>query len=389
MEINNKNDKIDSIVNSINIINNSNRYEQKTDNNINNESKIKTNNNPFKILNNLPYTSRKLEYNNNIHFQSTSTNKSTIDYENKNEKLTIDPSYINSNISLSLNSKNNLSTIKINPFSKEEWSILFTNNNLDIIDNSRLVTSLKIGIPPEIRGRVWMLLSQSFRTYKEKNDIKYKNLLKEKNEYVDDLIKRDINRTILNKDKLNKVKSDPKKLFNVLKAYSVIDKEVSYCQGTNSIVATILLCIGKEEFCFWTFYNLMQKNQWRNFFIDKTPKLLRMIDMLKENLKKKLKDLYEYFQEINFTDYYIDVIFSQFFLTLFTYYCPIDLSLRIIDLFWVYEENVIINSIINILILMKEKMKKMDNEELVAYLKKDIIFDAVEKYGVDYIISLL
>ena len=378
MEIEGKNDQIKSISNSINIINNSDKNHPT--NSINNELKDISDNNS--------YTSHK-QKNNNIQIPSVSINRSTIDTENKNEKLTVKSSYTDQKIQLSFYSKNNPSIIKTNPFSKEEWSIIFTNNTLETIDNNRLLISLKAGIPPEIRGRVWMLLSRSFHTYKEKNNIKYKNLLKEKNEEVDDLIKRDINRTILNKDKKNIIKTDPKKLFNVLKAYSVIDKEVAYCQGTNSIVATILLCIGKEEFCFWTFYNLMQRNQWRNFFIDKTPKLFRMVDMLKVNFKVKLKDLYEYFQEIKFTDYYIDVIFSQFFLTIFTYYCPIDLSLRIIDLFWVYEENVIINTIINILFLMKEEMKKMDNEKLISYLKKDIVFDAVEKYGVDYIINLL
>jgi hypothetical protein len=31
----------------------------------------------------------------------------------------------------------------------------------------------------------------------------------------------------------------------------------------------------------------------------------------------------------------------------------------------------------------------MENEELIIYLKNEIVFDVVEEYGVDYIINML
>lgn len=299
--------------------------------------------------------------------------------------------YINPKLSLSLMNDERLNNPnkKSTPFTIDEWKTLFTNNSVETIDQNRLLISLKKGIPNEIRGKVWMLLSQSFRTYKEqhKKNIKYSNLLLDKNEQAENLIKRDIHRTMLNNDRTHSFKVDGTKLFNVLKAYSIIDRSISYCQGTNSIVATLLVYIGKEEFCFWTFHNLMQKSQWRLLFLDNTPKLFRMVDMLKNNFKSKMKDLYEHFKKIKFVDY-LDIIFTHFFLTVFTYNCPIELSSRVIDLFWLYEESVIINTVINIMFLQKDKMKTMGVEELISYLKKEIVFDAVEKYGVDYIINL-
>ncbi len=303
--------------------------------------------------------------------------------------------YKNPKISLSLSSEinNNNNTPEKNyqilPFSLKEWSTIFTSNSPDTIDQSRLLFSLKKGIDKSIRGKVWLLLSRSFKTYKnEYKNNKYSDLLKENNFEAEDLIKRDINRTLLNKNKNEYIKVNPNQLFNVLKAYSIIDKEIGYCQGTNSIVATFLIIINNEEFCFWTFYNFMINNNWRFFFMNGTPKLLRMIEVMKNNFKDKLNDLYVYFKKINF-DGYLDIIFSHFFLTVFTYNCPIDLSLRILDLFWVYEEKVIINTIINIIYLEKEKIKKMQNEELIIYLKNEIVFDVVEEYGVDYIINML
>ena len=31
----------------------------------------------------------------------------------------------------------------------------------------------------------------------------------------------------------------------------------------------------------------------------------------------------------------------------------------------------------------------MENEELIVYFKNDIVFDAVDEYGVDYIINMI
>ena len=276
------------------------------------------------------------------------------------------------------------------PYSINEWQEFFSSNSPDTIDQSRLLISLKAGIDPGLRGKIWMFLSHSFESYKENKNTEncYQTLLSGSNPKAEDLISRDIHRTLLNKDKRTVIRVDEKKLFNVLKAYSVYDKDMGYCQGTNSIAATLLQCIGKEEFCFWTFRNLMKIFLWRDFFIQKTPKLFRMLDIMKDNIKAKLTDLYDYFISIKF-DEYLDIMFTHFFLTLFTYDCPIELSFRIFDLFWVYEEKVIFDTVINVLSLKKEKIKTMAYEELLVYLKNDLVFDVVEEYGVDYIISMI
>lgn len=276
------------------------------------------------------------------------------------------------------------------PYSINEWKELFSSNSPDTIDQSRLLISLKAGIEPSLRGKIWMFLSGSFESYKENKNTEnnYEILLSGSNPTAEDYINRDIHRTLLNKDKNTFIHIDEKKLFNVLKAYSVYDKDMGYCQGTNSIAATLLQCIGKEEFCFWTFRNIMKKFNWRDFFTQNTPKLFVMLKTMKNKIKANLSDLYEYFISIKF-DEYIGILFTHFFLTLFTYDCPLDLSFRLFDLFWVYEERVIFDTVINVLSLKKEKIKKMSYDELLVYLKNDLVFDVVEEYGIDYIISMI
>uniref|UniRef100_A0A6B2L6V7 Rab-GAP TBC domain-containing protein n=1 Tax=Arcella intermedia TaxID=1963864 RepID=A0A6B2L6V7_9EUKA len=47
------------------------------------------------------------------------------------------------------------------------------------------------------------------------------------------------------------------KLFNILKAYSVYNKEVGYCQGMSYVCATLLIQLDEKE-TFWAFTKLME-----------------------------------------------------------------------------------------------------------------------------------
>jgi hypothetical protein len=57
-----------------------------------------------------------------------------------------------------------------------------------------------------------------------------------------------------------------------------------------------------------------------------------------------------------------EAVFTQYFLTLFSYNAPIEYAKRVVDLFWLYEEKAIFDCIIHILDLQKEKLMKMDCE---------------------------
>lgn len=130
----------------------------------------------------------------------------------------------------------------------------------------------------------------------------YYNLLKIKNDKLEDLIKRDINRTIIkttNEKIRNNLESKKEKLFNILKAYAEYDQEVDYCQGTNFIVAVILTNMNSERASFWIFVQIMNFKNWRNLFLENTPKLMRMLDILSNLIQTKLPDLNAFFEKIN------------------------------------------------------------------------------------------
>jgi hypothetical protein len=196
---------------------------------------------------------------------------------------------------------------KENTFSYEDWMNLIKKNKLPQteMDRDKLVKSLTLGvIPSNMRGHIWSYLS----TYNKLSPIQYdkdfyNKLLAEKNDDVEKVINKDIERTLLQlEDKnyaINIVKEKKKELFNVLKAYSVYDRQVGYCQGMNFIVLILLINVNSEIKAFNLLVQLMKERNWRLYFINDTPQLMYTLNNLVLNIKTKLSDLYDHFEKEN------------------------------------------------------------------------------------------
>lgn len=89
------------------------------------------------------------------------------------------------------------------------------------------------------------------------------------------------------------------KLYNILKAYSVFDFELAYCQGTNYIAANLAYNIINENSCFWMYYQIMNKFDWRRLFLDNSNYLIKKLEKFVIILEEKIPILYNYFQEID------------------------------------------------------------------------------------------
>lgn len=106
-----------------------------------------------------------------------------------------------------------------------------------------LIHHVQFGIPSSIRGMVWQLVSKA----KDENLSRmYLDQLKEPSPY-DKMIQRDLSRTFPGhayfKDSDGQGQED---LYNVVKAYSIYDKGVGYCQGLAFIVGPMLLNVKKK-----------------------------------------------------------------------------------------------------------------------------------------------
>jgi len=273
-------------------------------------------------------------------------------------------------------------------FSEREW-VDILNNTMNINRNSeKLLFSLRSGIPSKLRGNIWIYLSGAQETALTHDIDIFNKLLLFDDEEVTLMINKDIDRTILQssnktlENALNNNKEKKVNLFSVLKAYAAYDHEVRYCQGTNYITAIILANITSKRYAFWTFVNVMNNNKWRDLFTRNTPKLLRMIDILEGSIRKQLPLLYEHFVNQDFINEF-GAVFTQFFLTIFSYNIPIEYAYRVMDLFFILEEKIIFECLLKLLSLKEDKILSMEYEEIFHYIKNDIVNDCIQDFGVE------
>lgn len=117
------------------------------------------------------------------------------------------------------------------------------------IDNRLFLQAIKSGIPKMIRGNVWIMLAKQYsKTHPVVDTSEFVNYNVPYGELLKNLtdqqhaIFMDIGRTFPN----NEYYKAPfgvgqLSLFNVLKAYSILDSELGYCQGLGFICGVLLL----------------------------------------------------------------------------------------------------------------------------------------------------
>lgn len=96
---------------------------------------------------------------------------------------------------------------------------------------------------------------------------------------------KDLERTVLDCESFKvDYKSKQNALFNVLNAYAMYDREISYCQGMNFIVALLLKHLQSEEDSFYCLVHLMENHKWKHCFDMQTTKLIHLLDFLEQML---------------------------------------------------------------------------------------------------------
>jgi hypothetical protein len=125
----------------------------------------------------------------------------------------------------------------------EFWSTVISDfNTVAKTHPKELSKNIQQGIPPALRGMIWQLFSKSKDPELEEQ---YMRLLKEDSVY-EKAILRDLPRTFPKHDYFEKDGPGQQALFNVVKAYSLYDTDVGYCQGLAFIVGPLLLNVRSD-----------------------------------------------------------------------------------------------------------------------------------------------
>ena len=207
------------------------------------------------------------------------------------------------------------------------WStwdkILIKWNSGDVVKDTSVVSLVRQGVPQHMRGIVWQMMSGANSC---PDKVRYLELL-ETDSACEKMIRRDIARTYPEHQMFSKKGgAGQESLFNVMKAYSVLDREVGYCQGSAFIVGLLLMIMPEEE-AFSVLVMIMTQPHYRmrEMFKPSMKELGLCIYQLDILIETHLPDLYAHFQS---QAIHTNLFASKWFLTLFTSCVSISVSSR-------------------------------------------------------------
>ncbi|XP_066122621.1 EVI5-like protein isoform X1 [Saccopteryx bilineata] len=221
------------------------------------------------------------------------------------------------------------------------------------------------GIPHHFRAIVWQLLC-SATNIPVKNQ--YSELLKMSSP-CEKLIRRDIARTYPEHEFFKGQDSlGQEVLFNVMKAYSLVDREVGYCQGSAFIVGLLLMQMPEEE-AFCVFVRLMQEYRLRELFKPSMAELGLCIYQFEYMLQEQLPDLNTHFRSQSF---HTSMYASSWFLTLFLTTFPLPIATRVFDIFMYEGLEIVFRVGLALLQVNQVELMQLDMEGMSQYFQKVI-----------------
>ncbi|GAA0140114.1 GTPase-activating protein [Lithospermum erythrorhizon] len=227
---------------------------------------------------------------------------------------------------------------------------------------------IRKGIPDCLRGFVWQLISGS-RDLLLMNPGVYEQLVIYETSTSELDIIRDISRTFPSHVFFQQRHGPGQRsLYNVLKAYSVYDRDVGYVQGMGFVAGLLLLYMSEED-AFWLLVALLKgavHAPMEGMYLVGLPLVQQYLFQFENLVKAFLPKLGEHFSEemINPSMYA-----SQWFITVFAYSFPFPLAIRIWDVF--LSEGVIIVFKVGLALLKycHDDLVKLPFERLMVALR--------------------
>ena len=164
------------------------------------------------------------------------------------------------------------------------------------------------GVPQVKRAKIWYWLVNQYKlrnrtenrqkNFNAKMNLKYQDLLKQTTIHQHSIL-LDLGRTFPNHPNFTiKFGAGQLALFNVLKAYSIIDNEVGYCQGLSFIVGILLVHVNNnEEVAFELLKFLLIDLNLRDQYKPEMTALQKFMYQLSRLLQDKSPDIFNHLEE--------------------------------------------------------------------------------------------
>lgn len=202
-------------------------------------------------------------------------------------------------------------------------------------------------------------------------------------------IGKDLHRTDTNNADLKDVSSEASRaLYNVLNAYSHLDRDVGYVQSMNFITAWILKFTRtkirrpdggyrlkyNEAEAFYILVHIMRRLEWREIFKPGMERLMRHLKILEELLSTTYVPLFEHILEET-EDTSLFPVFGSLILSIFISDLQAKfpkILIHIFDAFLIDGEEVIFTLLLKILDTQQDTILGLRDMDLIEFMKKNM-----------------
>ncbi|KAJ1720521.1 hypothetical protein LPJ53_004858 [Coemansia erecta] len=235
-----------------------------------------------------------------------------------------------------------------------------------------LAAKVRAGVPGPIRGAVWRALTQAQSTYLQ---TLYAQLVQEPSAH-ERVIRRDLPRTFPRIPVFRRLDgSGQARLFRILKAYSLYDAEVGYCQGLGFIIGPLMLSMDEcQAFC--VLVRLMETYGLRGMFTEDMAGLHLRLWQFAELAREIAPGVMAHLDGLGV----VPAMYAPaWFLSLFAYTMPLSFVLRTLDV--VAAEGAAPETIVRIGVALlqrnaEEILAQEDFESAMAVLNTRLYDDA-------------
>ncbi|XP_034713870.1 TBC1 domain family member 1 isoform X2 [Etheostoma cragini] len=239
-------------------------------------------------------------------------------------------------------------------------------------DTETIHAAVAQGVPRQHRGEIWKFLSEQYllrQTVPSRpptNHTPYKELLKQLTSQQHAIL-IDLGRTFPTHPYFQEqLGAGQLSLYNLLKAYSLLDPEVGYCQGLSFIAGVLLLHMGEEDafnMLKFLMYDVGLRKQYRPDMIILQIQMYQLSRLLHDYHR----DLYSHLeqQEIGPSLYA-----TPWFLTAFASHFPLGFVARVFDMLFLQGSEVIFKVALSLLGSHKPLILQQENlESIVDFIK--------------------
>ncbi|XP_015479735.1 TBC1 domain family member 1 isoform X5 [Parus major] len=242
-------------------------------------------------------------------------------------------------------------------------------------DVEKIHAAVGQGVPRHHRGEIWKFLAEQyhlkhqFPSKQQPKDTPYKELLKQLTSQQHAIL-IDLGRTFPTHPYFSaQLGAGQLSLYNILKAYSLLDQEVGYCQGL-SFVAGVLLLHMSEEDAFkmlkFLMFDIGLRKQYRP---DMTILQIQMYQ-LSRLLHDYHRDLYNHLEEHEIGP---SLYAAPWFLTMFASQFPLGFVSRVFDMLFLQGSEAIFKVALSLLGSHKPLILQHENlETIVDFIKSTL-----------------